>query len=138
MTCIRTLKQKGLKLTPQRKLIIDALHDSITHSTAEELIEQVQAKMPEVHKSTVYRTLELLEKYGCIYKSELDDRVIYHHSEGNHHHHLVCSRCGKIIECNDDTFNVIEKTLAEKYSFMIDFKHLVISGICEECKDNST
>jgi Fur family ferric uptake transcriptional regulator len=134
MTCIKTLKQKGLKLTPQRKLVIDALHDSINHSTAEELIERVQAKMPEVHKSTVYRTLELLEKNGCIYKSELDEHIIYHHSEGDHHHHLVCSKCGKIIECNDNIFNLIEKRLAEKYSFMMDFKHLVISGICEECK----
>ena len=137
MTCIKTLKQRGFKLTPQRKLVIDALHGSMTHLTAEELIGRVQAKMPEVHKSTVYRTLELLEKNGCIYKSELGDHVIYHHAEGDHHHHLVCSRCGKIIECNEDTFALIEKTLAEKYSFMMDFKHLVISGICEECKDRN-
>lgn len=71
MSCIKTLKQKGLKLTPQRKLIIDAIHETEAHLTAEEIIAHVQARVPEVHKSTIYRTLELLEGAGCVFKSEL-------------------------------------------------------------------
>ncbi len=137
MSCIKTLKQKGLKLTPQRKLIIDAIHNNGAHLTAEEIIANVQAIMPEVHKSTIYRTLELLEGAGCVYKSELGDHSIYHHAEDGHHHHLACSRCGKTIECDEDLFTPVEKLLAEKYGFYIDFKHLVMSGLREECRSKS-
>jgi len=90
--------------------------------------------MPEVHKSTIYRTLELLEGAGCVFKSELGEHSIYHHAEEGHHHHLVCSRCGMTIECDEDLFTPVEQSLAEKYGFRVDFKHLVMSGLCEECR----
>ncbi len=137
MSCIKTLKQKGLKLTPQRKLIIDAIHETEVHLTVEEIIAHVHTRMPEVHKSTIYRTLELLEGAGCVFKSELGDHSIYHHAEEGHHHHLVCSRCGKTIECDEDLFTSVEESLAEKYGFRVDFNHLVMSGLCEECKSKS-
>ncbi len=137
MSCIKTLKQKGLKLTPQRKLIIDAIHETEAHLTAEEIIAHVQARMPEVHKSTIYRTLELLEGAGCVFKSELGDHSIYHHAEEGHHHHLVCRRCGKTIECDENLFTSVEGSLVEKYGFRVEFNHLVISGLCEECRSKS-
>lgn len=133
MSCIRTFKTKGLKLTPQRKLIMNALHDSKAHLTAEEITAHVQAKMPEVHKSTIYRTLELLEQTGCVFKSELGERSVYHHAEGGRHHHLVCSRCGKTVACDEHLFTLLEESLAKKYGFHVDFKHLVMSGLCEDC-----
>ena len=138
MSCIKTLKEKGLKLTPQRRLIVDAIHDIDTHLTAEEIIAHVQARMPEVHKSTIYRTLELLEKNDCVFKSELGEHSVYHHvEEGHHHHHLVCSSCGKTIDCDEDLFAPIGKSLAEKYGFRVDFKHFVMSGLCKECLDKN-
>lgn len=134
MSCIATLKEKGLRLTPQRRLIVDAIHGADAHLTAEEIIAHVQARMPEVHKSTIYRTLELLERTGCVFKSDLEDHAIYHHAEEGHHHHLVCSKCGKTIECDEELFATVEKALAEKHGFNVNFKHLVISGLCQECK----
>ncbi|MDY6893513.1 MAG: Fur family transcriptional regulator [Chloroflexota bacterium] len=134
MSCIATLKEKGLKLTPQRRLIVDAIHEADAHLTAEEIIAHVQARMPEVHKSTIYRTLELLERTGCVFKSDLGDHAIYHHAEECHHHHLVCSKCGKTIECDEELFATVEESLANKYGFSVNFKHLVINGLCEECK----
>ena len=137
MSCVATLKEKGLKLTPQRRLIVDIIHDADAHLTAEEIISYVQSKMPGVHKSTIYRTLELLEEIGCVYKSELGDHFIYHHAEEGHHHHLVCSKCGKTIECDEDLFVPVEMSLVEKYGFRVDFKHIVMSGLCEECRSKT-
>jgi len=133
MSCVATLKARGLKLTPQRMLIVDIIHEARGHLTAEEIIGCVQARMPGVNKSTVYRTLELLEGYGCVYKSELGDEFIYHHEEEGHHHHLVCSRCGKTVNCAENLFAPVQKLLRDKYDFQADFKHLVMSGICGEC-----
>ncbi|HEY41144.1 MAG TPA: transcriptional repressor [Dehalococcoidia bacterium] len=137
MSCITTLKNKGLKLTPQRRLIVEAIHNADVHLTAEEIITLVQERMPGVHKSTIYRTLELLEGAGCVYKSELGDHFIYHHAEEGHHHHLVCTGCGMTIECEEDLFILVEKSLADRYGFRVNFKHLVMNGLCEECRNKS-
>ena len=105
-----------------------------SHLTAEDIITRVQKKMPGVNKSTIYRTLELLENSGCVLKSESGDHFIYHHAEEGHHHHLICSRCGRTEECSDNIFVAVEKTLSAKYGFQVDFKHLVISGLCRSCR----
>jgi Fur family ferric uptake transcriptional regulator len=134
MSCAITLKTKGLKLTPQRRLILDIIHDTHTHLTAEDILNYVQSKAPGVNKSTVYRTLELLEELGCVFKSEIDNKFIYHHAEEGHHHHLVCRSCGRSIECSEDLFLPIDATIREKYGFKADLKHLVISGLCRNCR----
>ncbi|MFC2019343.1 Fur family transcriptional regulator, partial [Chloroflexota bacterium] len=72
MSCALILKQKGMKLTPQRRLILEIIHQSRSHLTAEEIIAYVQSRVPGVNKSTIYRTLELLEELGCVFKSEID------------------------------------------------------------------
>jgi Fur family transcriptional regulator, ferric uptake regulator len=133
MSCFETLKDKGLKLTPQRRLIVDIFHDTSEHLTAEDIIICVQKKMPGVNKSTIYRTLDILEKAGCIYKSESQDQSIYHHAEEGHHHHLVCRSCGKTLNCHENLFSTVEKSLSEKYGFKASFKHVVINGQCEIC-----
>jgi len=139
MSCVVTLKEKGLKLTPQRILITDIIHDARGHITAGEIIGHVQAKMPGVNKSTIYRTLDFLEEAGCVYKSEHGNEIVYHHDdEGHHHHHhLICSRCGKTVDCDDNVFSPMQKSLMNKYGFHVDFKHMVLNGICSECKDKS-
>ena len=134
MGCLNVLKEKGLKLTPQRRLIVELIHDNIGHLTAEHIINCVQSKMPGVNKSTVYRTLELLEKYGCVYKSELDNLSVYHHVDEGHHHHLVCSRCGKSVDCDEDLFLPVEQELLKRHKFSVDFRHVVMNGICEKCR----
>jgi Fur family transcriptional regulator, ferric uptake regulator len=133
MSCLETLKEKGLKLTPQRRLISEIIHNAEGHITAEDIIAGVQSKMPGVNKSTIYRTLEILEKAGCVYKSETQDQSIYHHAEEGHHHHLICQTCGKTLSCNENLFLTVENTLAKKYGFRVSFKHIVISGLCEKC-----
>jgi len=137
MSCLSVLKEKGLKLTPQRRLIVELIHDRQGHLTAEEIINSVQNKMPGVNKSTVYRTLELLEKSGCVYKSELDNQSIYHHADEGHHHHLVCSSCGKKIDCDEDLFATVEQAILKRHNFSVDFRHVVMNGICDKCRRNS-
>jgi len=137
MSCIATLKAKGLKMTPQRRLIVDIIHDADAHLTAEAIIEYVQSKMPGVHKSTIYRTLDLLENAGCVFKSDLGDQTIYHHSDGGHHHHLVCTECGRTIDLDDDLLAPTEQLLMDKYGFSVDLKHVIINGLCDQCRKNT-
>ena len=95
------------------------LHDSGNYLTAKEILDYVRARVAGVNKSTIYRTLELLEVLGCVFKSELGDRYIYHHAEEGRHNHLVCSVCGKNIDCDEDIFLPVEAALDEKYGFKV-------------------
>jgi len=126
-----------MKLTPQRRLILDVIHDSNDHLTAKEILDYVQARVSGVNKSTIYRTLELLEELGCVFKSELGDRFIYHHAEEGHHNHLVCRDCGSNIDCNEDIFLPVELELNKRYGFQVNFTHIVINGLCNNCKGKS-
>jgi len=134
MSCSTVLKEKGFKLTPQRRLILEFIHDKESHLTAEEIIKFVDARAPGVDKSTVYRTLDLLEESGCVVKSEVGGHFIYHHAEEGHHHHLVCRSCGRSIDCSEDIFTEVKNNLEEKYGFKADLKHMMVSGICRECQ----
>ncbi len=133
MSCIATLKEKGLKITPQRLLITDIIHDARGHLTAGEIIEHVQSKMPGVNKSTIYRTLDILAEAGCVYKTELNNEFVYHHDDKGHHHHLKCVQCGKVVNCDEAALAPLENSLQQKYNFRVDFRHMVINGICQEC-----
>jgi Fur family ferric uptake transcriptional regulator len=135
MSCLETLKGKGLKLTPQRRLIVDIIHDSHAHLSAEEIIDHVQKRMPGVNKSTIYRTLDILEEAGSVVKSDSGGRFIYHHAEEGHHHHLVCSGCGRTEECSEDLFRQVEGLLEDKYGFRAHFHHAVIAGLCSHCME---
>ena len=134
MSCTIILKEKGLKLTPQRRLILDIIHHTKEHLTVDEILLYVQSRAPGVNKSTVYRTLDILEETGCVFKSEVDGRFIYHHAEEGHHHHLVCQACGKSIDCVEDLFLPLETIIDKKYGFRADLKHMVVSGLCQKCK----
>jgi len=135
MGCFETLKEKGYKLTPQRVMVLEALHEAEEHITAPEIYARVRAKYPGINKSTVYRTLELLKELELVVETQLGgDRLYYHPDEMGHHHHLVCRRCGKIIDLDETLLSPLKNALRQKYNFEADLKHLAIFGHCLRCK----
>ncbi len=134
MGCFDVLKEHGYRLTPQRLLILQILHKAETHISAEEIYEDMRKVYPTANISTVYRTLELLEKLGLVTKTDMGDGIMrYHHAEKGEHHHLVCEKCGKTIEIKAEEIKDFEKFLKDKYKFHPKIKHLVIFGRCEDC-----
>lgn len=134
MSCIDTLQRRGLRMTRQRRLILDVLHDSGTHLTGEDIIGIVQDKMSRVNKSTIYRTLGLLERLGCVYKSESGGKSTYHHAEEGRHHHIECHACGRTADCDEDIFQPIGVALEERYGFQVSLRHVVMVGLCRDCR----
>jgi Fur family ferric uptake transcriptional regulator len=134
MSCSTTLKNKGYRLTPQRRLILDIIHEADAHLTAEAIVGRLEDRISGVNKSTVYRTLDLLESLGLVVKSELAGGRVYHHAEEGHHHHLVCKSCGRQIHCVEAALEPLKESLKEKLSFEADLSHHVIRGLCQECQ----
>ncbi len=135
MSCNETLRKKGYRLTPQRLMVLDALHSVDRHISAEEIYAQVKEKYPYANISTVYRTLDLLKELGLVTEiNQGDGRVRYHPLEKGDHHHLICSKCGKILDLPQSAIFPLTNMLATDYKFEADIKHLAVFGICKECR----
>jgi Fur family ferric uptake transcriptional regulator len=134
------LKEKGYKLTPQRRAILDTIIKSEgKHLTAEEIYELVKVDCPEIGLATVYRTVLLLDELGVICKLDLNDGCsryeLVHQNENHQHHHLICTNCGKVLEVEGDLLENLEKNIEEKCNFEIKNHSLKFYGLCSDCKN---
>ena len=135
MSCDKVLQEKGYRLTPQRMLVIEALHNADSHISAEEIYQQFHARYPHSNISTVYRTLELMKKLNLVTETDFGEgRVRYHVAEKGHHHHLVCRNCGRIMDLDESVLFPLKDTLLRDYGFEADLRHLAISGECSDCR----
>jgi len=115
-------------------MVLSAIEKSDNHISAEEIYARVVAKYPHVNISTVYRTLELLKRLGLVTETDLGGgRVRYHPAEKGHHHHLVCQKCGKIIDLDESVLSSLKSMLFREYKFSADLRHLAIFGRCANC-----
>jgi Fur family transcriptional regulator, ferric uptake regulator len=136
MSCAQVLKAMGYRLTPQRMMVVEALHDSEKHVNAEDIYARVKVKYPYANISTVYRTLDLLKELGLVNEIALGDGCVrFHPAEKGHHHHLVCQKCGKIIDLPESELAPLENILSEKHQFKADLKHTAVFGLCARCRD---
>jgi len=123
-------------MTPQRVMILSTIENSDNHISAEEIYEQVVARYPKVNISTVYRTLELLKQLGMIYEMDLGGGRVGYHPEGRgHHHHLICRKCGAVINVNESVLFPIQAILLQAFNFDAELRHLAIYGLCENCRE---
>jgi len=135
MSCHEVLREKGHRLTPQRMLVIEVLHNADRHISAEELYEQLHRRYPYANISTVYRTLELLKQLNLVTETNFGEGYVrYHAAEKGHHHHLVCQSCGKIMDLDEVALYPLKEELLQKYGFDADLRHLAISGECKKCR----
>jgi Fur family ferric uptake transcriptional regulator len=132
---ISKLGRQGYRLTPQRMMILEAVEAADDHISAEEIYVQVCARYPHLNISTVYRTLELLKELGLVTETDLGDgRVRYHSIRKGHHHHLVCHKCGQIIDLDESVLSPLKDVLSRDYKFNADLRHMAIFGYCENCR----
>lgn len=135
----KLLKEKGYKLTPQRRAVLDIIIENEgKHLTTEEIYELVKKDCPEIGLATVYRTLQLLEEMNLVFKLSLDDGKnryeLVHSGEDHHHHHLICTNCGRLIEVKDDLLEILEKEIEKEYKFKITNHILKFFGTCSKCE----
>lgn len=132
---IGRLGEQGYRLTPQRMMVLAAIENSEHHISAEEIYAQVVARYPHVNISTVYRTLELLNRLGMVTATDLGGgRVRYHPADKGHHHHLVCQECGKVIDLDESVLDHLKTVLRRNYKFDPDIRHLAFFGRCADCQ----
>ena len=129
------LHQKGLRLTPQRELVLQAVRD-LDHATPEEVLNKIHETHPGINLSTVYRNLDTLENVGLVQHTHLGHGgATYHASEELNHLHLVCEKCGSIGDAPLEVAASFVQQLSDDYGFKTDVTHFAISGLCAACAD---
>ncbi len=130
---VELLRGRGARVTNARRAVIDALSSAQSHTTADDLAALVQRSAPDIHISTIYRTLDSLEQLGLVDHVHLGHgRAVYHLTD-QPHQHLVCEGCGAVVEVPDSTFAQLADQLRRGYSFTIRPSHFAVLGRCATC-----
>lgn len=134
------LKEKGFRVTSQRKAILEVIkeHEG-QHLSTEEIYELVKAHYPEIGLATVYRTLLLLVSMELVYKMDFDDGCsryeINSSMEDHRHHHLICLKCGSVAEVKEDLLDSLEEQILEKNGFIVKDHRVKFYGFCKNCRN---
>ena len=129
------LHGKGLRMTPQRRLILEVFLKDKGHMASEELHDAVRRRDPGVGQATVYRTLKLLAESGLAKELRFGDGVTrYEPKYGQEHHdHLICERCKTTLEIVDQRIEDLQEELAARYGYTLTGHRLYLYGICPNC-----
>jgi Fur family ferric uptake transcriptional regulator len=131
----RFLHKKDLRLTEARAAIVEAALARQGHYPIEDLIADLKRRGIRGSKATVYRTLPLLAEAGILQPAVLAGEArSYETTFGREHHdHLLCGRCGKVIEFEFEAFEILQREVATKYGFRLDGHHHELIGTCPDC-----
>jgi Fe2+ or Zn2+ uptake regulation protein len=127
------LRERGLRVTPQRVLIHRALRELDRHVTADEVLDAVSVRLPNASLPTVYSTLELLEELGMVRRLAARSGAALYDPRPDEHQHVVCRSCGRVEDLDVPVDSVRAIRAARKRGFEPDNAELVISGLCADC-----
>jgi Fur family ferric uptake transcriptional regulator len=131
---ITKIRDGGGRATDARRATIGVLlNTGQSHLSAEDIVTQVKLHHPDVAESTIYRNLAALEELGVVEHVHLGHGPSTYHLTDDGHQHLLCERCGKVIEVPEATFAPLAEQLASTYGFRIHPRHFAIMGLCRRC-----
>jgi Fur family ferric uptake transcriptional regulator len=131
------LRARGERITKARRAVLDVLADTDEHLTTEELLSAVNRAEPDVHRATVYRTVDRLAELGIVEHTHLGHGPAVYHLANDLHQHLVCESCGRITEVPMAILRGVERRLHDEYGFTMSPMHFSIVGRCQRCRDEA-
>lgn len=131
------LKGEGQRLTVARRAVVEALVSSRGHVCADDLAGVVQAAHPGVHRATVYRVLDVLERLGMVEHVHLGHGPAVYHLNDRRHHHLVCEACGEVSELPAGVLVRLRRRVLASEGFELHPSHFALTGRCGRCADAS-
>jgi len=130
------VRDKQLKKSSQRNVILNAMTQSNKHLTVDEIHSLVKIHNPEIGVATIYRTMHLLCEAGIAKELIINSSTTRYEIITSHHHdHLICTECGLFIEIYSDKIEKEQHLLAKKHGFTLDDHRLLLFGLCPKCKN---
>ncbi|KKL94530.1 hypothetical protein LCGC14_1863730 [marine sediment metagenome] len=130
---VERFKSKKLKITPQRLGIFEILEGNTAHLSAEDVFKEIRKSYPTISFTTVYKTLEIMEKMGEIMKITIDEERKHYDPNTDSHHHIICLRCNKISDIKDGSIKPkLPKEILDE--FTPSSYHISFYGTCKKCR----
>ena len=132
---VEQLQKRGYRLTPQREIVLSALHEMKKMVTIEEIHAHVHAQVKSLDLSTVYRTLDLLVDLGLVVVLDTGEGQRRYELVGEHglHHHLHCQVCGKVVPVTQEIVQPLLDKFRQSHGFVAQPESLTIPGTCKDC-----
>ena len=131
----KIIRELGLKVTQQRITILEVVREGPAHFTAQEVFEIVSERNPDIGFATVYRFLKKLSEQKYVTEVRMGGMPArYEWAAKDHHDHLTCTRCGKIVEFENQRIEDLQEKTAQKYGFRLTHHILELYGICKDCQ----
>jgi Fur family ferric uptake transcriptional regulator len=131
------IKEAGLKVTRPREKILAVLERSERrHLSAEDVYKELLNNGDEIGLATVYRVLTQFEGAGLVCRRHFEGgQSVFELNSGTHHDHLICVKCGRVVEFVDALIEQRQEAIAAQHGFRIEDHSLVIYGVCRDCDD---
>ena len=127
--------QEALRMTPQRRVILEELGKTSSHPTADWIYRKVRRRLPRISLGTVYRNLDILSKHGMIRTLERAGTQKRYDGNVREHYHVRCVQCGRIADLPVEPLKPIKRVLNLKVpNFILTDLHLELFGLCSECR----
>lgn len=131
------LATKGQRMTRERAIFVEEVFASHEHFDAEQLIQRIAARKDprRISRSTIYRTLSQLEESGLIRKvARQNEKDVYEHDYGYpQHDHLICNKCGTLIEFHNESISDLVELIAREHGFRMEGHRMEVHGLCRTC-----
>jgi Fe2+ or Zn2+ uptake regulation protein len=132
---VELFRNRGLKITPQRRVVFEALVDDDSHPTAEEIYHRVSSLMPDISRTTVYNTLrELVALSELAIVKDLSDDGNHYDTDTTQHHHLSCMRCHALVDIHHG-FEGLELGPGEAQGYRVLRSQVTFYGYCPNCRE---
>ncbi|HZW05229.1 MAG TPA: Fur family transcriptional regulator [Anaerolineaceae bacterium] len=132
------LRARGYRVTPQRRMVLDAVCEGGGHLTLDEVHARLEHKDPPVSLSTLYRALDFLVNQQLVVAAQRSDgKTVYEIARPAPHHHLVCRACGAELEISHTEVEKLYDRIRTQYDFSLDCDHLTLRGLCRKCAQSA-
>ena len=134
------LRRRNLRMTPERRNVLEVIVRRQGHWDAEELLHFLKGRKHPVSRATLYRTLDHLREAGLVKMHRFGrGHALFEHVYGRQHHdHMVCDRCGKVIEFVNEEIERLQEEMCRVHGFHSTNHVMQIFGICRECRETET
>lgn len=130
---LETLKEMGVRITPQRHAILEFMINSTSHPTADEIYKSLEGKFPNMSVATVYNNLRVFREAGLVKELTFGDASSRFDFATTNHYHIICERCGKIVDFQYPGLDEVEQLASHVTGFKVGHHRMEIYGICPDC-----
>lgn len=130
---LETLKETGVRITPQRHAILEFLINSLSHPTADEIYKSLEGKFPNMSVATVYNNLRVFRDVGLVKELTFGDSSSRYDFATTNHYHVICEQCGKIVDFQYPGLDEVEQLAAHVTGFHVANHRMEVYGTCPDC-----